>query len=394
MPTPVSALIHAATMVTLCHILMWINIEKFRYMLGTPEINKFIKTIPQVYDIYKKILLLQKGTMVNQQETKLFENLLKFFYYIDYFFFYIMNIDQILLVLQIKVESSETVREKTFNFKNYEKFKPSHKHKIDEEFLIWFIGFVEGDGSFIVSKNKVYFDVTQKLQDIKVLYNIKTNLGFGQVLKRPEIERNVGVYYVTGKENFLRLVHIFNGNLVSQYKKNQFKQWLEVFNQQYNESIAYIDSNPRPAFNNAWLSGFIDAEGCFIARVKNCRTSKLGKTLALEFSLSQKQVEVLEYIRDLFIHKKIYIYFDSSWEGYRFCLSNDKLLMFLIRYINQYSLKTLKRIDFFQFSRIYELKRKKEHLSPSGLENISNLCKQIHNRSLDLQQNSIRKKNI
>ena len=78
------------------------------------------------------------------------------------------------------------------------------------------MGFVEGDGSFVITKDKVYFDITQRLMDIKLLYLIRTSLGFGQVLKRTEVEQNVCVYYITGKENFLRFVHIFNGNKVSQ----------------------------------------------------------------------------------------------------------------------------------------------------------------------------------
>ena len=76
---------------------------------------------------------------------------------------------------------------------------------------------------FCSIKKKVYFDLTQRLIDIRVLNQVKTTLGFGQILLRTEPERRVGVYYVTGKENFLRLVHIFNGNLVTQYKKEQFK---------------------------------------------------------------------------------------------------------------------------------------------------------------------------
>ncbi len=84
---------------------------------------------------------------------------------------------------------------------------------MNSQFLEWFVGFTEGDGSFIVSKNKVYFDITQSLSDIQVLYYIKKELGFGKVLIREEEHRNVGVFYVSSKENFTNLIHIFNGNL-------------------------------------------------------------------------------------------------------------------------------------------------------------------------------------
>ena len=74
------------------------------------------------------------------------------------------------------IVSSETTREasleKNFNFDYYYKyFKPQHIKQIDRNFLEWFIGFSEGDGSFVVTNNRCYFFINQK--DIKLLYKIK-----------------------------------------------------------------------------------------------------------------------------------------------------------------------------------------------------------------------------
>ena len=106
-PTPVSALIHAATMVKRCHTLMKVRIEKFRYMLETPEMNKFICTkTKENYETYKKILLFCKkiANMVNQQETS-------------------------------KGGSSETVREKTLDFTNYDKHRVQHQASSDKNYM-------------------------------------------------------------------------------------------------------------------------------------------------------------------------------------------------------------------------------------------------------------------
>jgi len=133
------------------------------------------------------------------------------------------------------------------------------RKKINTQFLEWFIGFTEGDGSFVIFKNKVYFDVTQSLNDVQVLYYIKKELGFGKVLIRSEKQRNVGVFYVTSEENFLRLINIFNGNLSTNYKKEQFKNGLNVFNNQYKKNILFINRLILPSLNTGWLSGFADA---------------------------------------------------------------------------------------------------------------------------------------
>jgi mevalonate pyrophosphate decarboxylase len=93
----------------------------------------------------------------------------------------------------------------------------------------------------------VYFDITQSLNDIKVLYYIKKQLGFGKVLLRKETHRSVAVFYVSSKENFLRLVTIFNGNISTKYKKEQFSNWLDTFNKQYNMNISFKDRLVKPS---------------------------------------------------------------------------------------------------------------------------------------------------
>ena len=132
-------------------------------------------------------------------------------------------------------------------------------------------GTAEGDGSFIVSKDKVYFDITQSMEDIQVLYYIKKELGFGKVMIRSEINRKVGVFYVSSQENFTKLMVIFNGNLSpppllpplrggsrrgeGNYKKEQFRRWLDAYNKQYNMNIAFIDRLVKPSLSSGWISG-------------------------------------------------------------------------------------------------------------------------------------------
>lgn len=258
--------------------------------------------------------------------------------------------------------------------------KPEHKLTVDDNFMAWFVGFVEGDGSFIVSKNKVYFDLSQHIKNIDLLYKIKKTLGFGSILTRTDNHRNVAVYYVTGKINFLRLIHLFNGNLVSTYRKNQFKVWLTTFNDQYNQQILYIESNHliKPTFENAWLSGFIDAEGYFSARLKSCHTSKYGKNLIVQFSIAQKDVEVLIWIKQLFnINNQTNIRFDPLWQGYEFHLGNKILLKKLIKYLTVYPLKTKKHLEFLTWSKVHNIGIQKAHLTPTGLKKVIKLCARI-----------------
>lgn len=371
MPTPVSALIHAATMVKVSRWLMWINQLWYRYMLGVPYtkfiyiltllLNKINKKI--LYFILKFSALLPRRLLevvvqanikrVNQQETSAYAE-----------------------------GSSETTRDITYNFNAYSYLLPQQKKKINRRFLEWFIGFTEGDGSFIVSKNKVYFDITQSLSDIQVLYYIKRELGFGKILIRKEEHRNVGVFYVSSKENFTRLIHIFNGNICTNYKKEQFKLWVHTYNKQYNMNIAFKHQLVKPSLHTGWISGFVDAEGCFYGRVKSCYTSKLKKAPHLTFQVSQKEFDIIKAFRDIFLNTDTLdlknVRYDKSWEGWTFHCSSFTKLKVIRNYFSIYKLKTKKSISYAKWCKIHDMVLNKQHLTFEGLNKISLLTKDIN----------------
>lgn len=278
--------------------------------------------------------------------------------------------------------SSETTRDITYNFYEYSFLIPQHKKNINPDFLEWFIGFTEGDGSFIVSKNKVYFDITQSLSDIQVLYFIKKELGFGKVLIREQEDRKVGVFYVTSKENFTRLIHIFNGNLSTHHKKKQYEYWLNTFNEQYNMKISFKNQLIKPSLHTSWISGFVDAEGCFYARVKSCLTSKLRKAPHLTFQVSQKEFDIIKSLRDIFLNTDSLdlknVRYDKSWEGWTFHCSSFTKIKIIRNYFSRYKLKTKKSLSYTKWCKIHDMVLNKEHLTLEGLNKMDLLAKDMN----------------
>ncbi len=330
---------------------MWINQLSYCYMLGKPYYKFIYILIFKLNKINKKILefILYRIKKVNQQETLDFN------------------------------ESSETLRNITYSFENIN--LPSHKKKYDLKFLQWFIGFTEGDGSFIVSKNKVYFDISQNIEDIQILYYIKKELGFGKVLLRKELDRRVGVFYVTGKENFLRLIHIFNGNLCTEYKNNQFKAWIDCFNLQYKEQIIWKKNLIILTLDNAWLSGFTDAEGSFYGRVKVSKSNILGKQPMLTFSITQKSLQIINIIKELFLGKNTKfsnVRYDPSWEGWEFHCSSISNLNIIKTYFFKFPLKTKKYRSFTKWTKIHQMLLDKKYLTKEGLNIIEQEIKLIN----------------
>ena len=110
----------------------------------------------------------------------------------------------------------------------YNKYKimyPNNKN-LSKDWLNWFIGFSEGDGSFIIdNRNNLQFVITQK--DIKILEMIKNTLNFGRVIKQGKLTYR---YIVEQKILIELLILIFNGNMLLPSRIKRFKVFLEMFN--------------------------------------------------------------------------------------------------------------------------------------------------------------------
>nr|YP_010218793.1 hypothetical protein LK370_mgp030 [Morchella brunnea]UBU98600.1 hypothetical protein [Morchella brunnea] len=65
-------------------------------------------------------------------------------------------------------------------------------------------------------------------------------------------------FFDRGFAEFLRLMTIFNGNLSTNYKKEQFKVWLDTFNLQYKMDIPFIDKLVKPSLYSPLPSNFLE----------------------------------------------------------------------------------------------------------------------------------------
>jgi len=259
----------------------------------------------------------------------------------------------------IKIEgSSETTREAI---------------NLDNNFKWWFIGFTEGDGSFILNKDGyLEFKVTQSSVDAQILFYIKKELGFGSVSIQDKINKTHH-FRVRDKENLLKLISIFNGNLLTRYKINQFKLWVEGFNKRYNMKIEVLESKQIVNLNNAWLSGFTDAEGCFTSSVL---TSKDGKTIVtVRYIISQKDDK--DFSQSVATLLDGYITHVKSYHGYNTVVNFGKLGK-ILNYLKNYPLKTKKLISYNRWLKIYYLVKNKKHFTPEGLIIIKFIAKNIN----------------
>jgi len=284
--------------------------------------------------------------------------------------------------------SSETIRKTTFNFLNYRSRLVSHKKpgNIKTAFLEWFVGFSEGDGSFITSKARLFFIISQKEE--KILHHIRTELGFGKVSNYKAYSR----FIVADRDNIERLIHIFNGNLVLNKTRRRFCSWVEAWNLWCSQSpcqqgrrVDLLSQNQLSSLgDNAWLCGFTDAEGCFAATQTRDPRYSLGWRLRLRFILDQKsERELLERVK-LFLNSGVVYRRKEVDHMWRFSSTSIAGHQTAVAYFTRHPLRTIKRVSFLRFASLFRYMINRPSLPWKGkvLMRVENLIKNINKTEL------------
>jgi len=260
------------------------------------------------------------------------------------------------------------------------------------KFLEWFVGFAEGDGSWQTEESegtcRSIFVINQK--NPQVLYKIKSKLGYGTITG-PYSQKNesgsISTYYryrVGDFKGTRHLVSIFNGKLVLDKTRKRFAKYLEVHNRQackptFNSPvIALIDNVVEPSFNDGWLSGFVDAEGCFTYDFRKDTSSEEISNVSLRYTLTQQgEKRVFDYLQSILGGS-----LQHSEGNYHLKVSARKDLELMINYLGKNGLYSVKSIALARFKKIYyrltDGKFKFRMLSRRSRARFVRLCRDIN----------------
>lgn len=285
--------------------------------------------------------------------------------------------------------SSENIRKNNYDLfiKNYSYFFKINFSK-DDNWLSWFIGFIEGDGALLCYNGRSYFIITQK--DPLVLLHIQETLKFGVVKHFTDRKNNrkYSRFIIADNKGIFLFYLLFNGNLVFYNRINQLRRWNHAlinasrfdFSLFYTKSIPILQDTPLlPSLTNAWLSGFTDAEGCFSVTI-----IKENNFIRLRFILDQLDgKDVLDYIGNWFC-KKSNLKSKKNDLMYRLTISCNNFfkIEFIRDYFTKFPLKTSKAISlriFLEISdkiqkplksiELSEIKEKKKIMNKFIIEN-------------------------
>lgn len=179
-----------------------------------------------------------------------------------------------------------------FNFENYLKYgKPKQISNPNKDFLEWFLGFFEAEGSFSHwfdgKKYCLQIEITQK--DPKLMYKIKKNLGFGNVTQFLRNNKIYWRYSTSKKECLISFIYLFNGNFITVHKNSMLSNFIKNFNKIYNNSIIIIKPQIQLSLKSYWLSGFLEGDGGFWAKKRKRKNQKkLNTGLIIKFYVTQK----------------------------------------------------------------------------------------------------------
>jgi len=272
------------------------------------------------------------------------------------------------------MRSSETTRNTSFNLNKFNNHYSNNypSPTPNNNWLIWFIGFVEGDGAILSYNGRLQFVLTQK--EGRILYHIKEVLRFGNVKFYPTSSGGYYRYIVSDLKNIKTLALLFNSNLVLKHRISQLGEWLKVLGL----TSEYITTPVLPTLHDAWLSGFTDAEGCFNVNITSRVNTVTGFRVSLRFLLDQKDALInLEHIRNLFGFGKVSLRSGTN-KVYRLTIDSFKGLIGLRDYFLMYPLRSKKAISFMKWNEIYTMRLNKEHLNQKGFDKIKLISKEIN----------------
>ena len=153
----------------------------------------------------------------------------------------------------------------------------------------------------------------------------------------------------------------------------RFSTWAHLLNPSFN--IIY-----QPlviTLNSGWLSGFIEAEGGFYARVRKNKRCKIGYQFMKKFYLSQKdELELLQTILKLFqSNAKVYTFEQKTKVYHRIEISSLSSHSLVLQYLEAYPLFGRKNVSLYNWKRMHGYQERNEHLCSKGLLKLKHLCR-------------------
>ena len=256
-----------------------------------------------------------------------------------------------------------------------------HKHFNNLPFSSYLTGLIEGDGTIVVPKtersskgilNYASVQIVFHLKDLPLALIIQKELGEGSIARKKGV--NAYILTINSYKGLILIVSLLNGNMRTP-KIHSLYKLIEWLNNSKNTYFVKKPLNNSPLASNAWLSGFLEADGSF-----QVRTTLSGKYPRSECKLeiSQRQtdhngnsnLQFLEKIAEFFLTKVKSIRQDRPNPEYRVRTTSLQANIILCKYLDNYPLFGTKYLDAKDWMKVVSMFEKGEHKGKTGIEKI------------------------
>jgi hypothetical protein len=214
------------------------------------------------------------------------------------------------LFVMVKKEFEATPSNSSLSYNNNCSYNDlSYNNNYKEYIKMFWVGLMDGDGSIQVNhwrKQSLQYRLVIKLSNLKSNYNMLVEVAkvIGGTVRITGKKADV-IWVVNKKEDIIEVIKIFDTYPPLTSKKicqlaflktclteTSVEKYLYTRDTKFKEQSAIINANFNvPTYFKAWLSGFIEAEGCFSIR----------KTKAHSFSIGQNDdVYLIDAIKQYF----------------------------------------------------------------------------------------------
>jgi hypothetical protein len=247
---------------------------------------------------------------------------------------------------------------------------------LSADFNSYFAGLIEGDGTIVVPKTKLSpkgrinypsVQITFHLKDLPLALIIQKQLKNGSLSKKKGA--NAYILTINNYSGLVLVAVLLNGNMRTP-KINALHNLINWLNLKF-ENLNLINKplDTSPLGSNAWLSGFIEADGHFSVRTSNSPTYT---RVECKFELSQSQKDhkfnsnanrlsncvaklvFMEKLAEFLLSSVKSIREDRAKPEYRVRTNSLKANLVLENYLNQYPLFGSKYLDYKDWIKVLD----------------------------------------
>lgn len=258
-------------------------------------------------------------------------------------------------------------------------------------FSSYLAGLIEGDGTIIVPKterspkgvlNYASVQIVFHLKDLPLALIIQKVLGEGSLAKKKGV--NAYILTINSYKGLILIVSLLNGNMRTPKIESLYKliDWL---NNSKNTNFLKKPLNDSPLTSNAWLSGFIEADGSF--QVRTTLTGKYPRS-ECKLEITQRQRDhngnsnlgFLEKIAEFLLTTVKSVRQGTPNPEYRVRTTSLKGNLALCNYLENYPLFGTKYLDAKDWMKVVGIFEKGEHKGTTGMEKIVKIKSLMNDR--------------